>query len=171
MTSALPSLVPRRLRVLHRARGLTWSPSTWTVRMPSVRSVASPCCASCRSRSAASRGMVNVTRTEFHGSILVTTRSGPTRGGERGVEVSETDGKWSTEGSGSHGHQIGTCQRGRKASSQGRSRGQQGSYRHRGRRGHLVNKGAPGSRRDGRVKGSITQTGHNSTGRYDTAHP
>jgi len=56
---------------------ITWSPSTCTERMPSCVRAWSPCCARWRSLSAASLGMVNVTRTEFHGSTFATRSDSP----------------------------------------------------------------------------------------------
>lgn len=54
---------------------ITWSPSTWTERIPISRSVLSPDSANLCNRSAASRGMLNVTRTLFQGSTFVTWNS------------------------------------------------------------------------------------------------
>lgn len=48
------------------------SPSSCTERMPSARSCGAPAAASARRRAAAARGTDNVTRTEFHGSTLLT---------------------------------------------------------------------------------------------------
>jgi len=66
-----------RLKVDIHISIITWSPSTCTERMPSCVRAWSPCCARWRSLSAASLGMVNVTRTEFHGSTFATRRDSP----------------------------------------------------------------------------------------------
>lgn len=55
----------------------TWSPSTWTDKIPSCVRVLEPWAASSRNLNAASLGIENVTLTEFHGSTLLILNSSP----------------------------------------------------------------------------------------------